>query len=137
MLHVNEKEAQRLFNRLKSSQKLMQERAMKEEQEGSQKEKVLLNYMKPHSERMDQIQSELQDPKNFQPAELFLDFTKFALIIGNHVYNKTIMSDLPAVVDDLKNAKHICRMMGIAPENTFTLRDVSLEEVNAHHNWLK
>ena len=52
MLHVNEKEAQRLFNRLKSSQKLMQERAMKEEQEGSQKEKVLLNYMQPHSERM-------------------------------------------------------------------------------------
>ena len=47
------------------------------------------------------------------------------------------MSDLPAVVDDLKNAKQICRMMGIAPENTFTLRDVSLEELNTHYNWLK
>ena len=52
MLHINEKEAQRLFDRLKTSQKLMRERAMKEEQEGSQKEKVLLNYMQPHSERM-------------------------------------------------------------------------------------
>ena len=35
MLHVNTKEAQRLFNRLKTQQKLMQEQAMKEEQEGS------------------------------------------------------------------------------------------------------
>ena len=52
MLHINEKEAQRLFNRLTTSQKLMRERAIKEEQEGSQKEKVLLNYMQPHSERM-------------------------------------------------------------------------------------
>ena len=47
------------------------------------------------------------------------------------------MKDLPVVVDDLKNAKHTCKMMGILPENTFTLKDVSLKELDIHYNWLK
>ena len=47
------------------------------------------------------------------------------------------MGDLPAVVDDLKNAEYTCKMMGILPENTFTLRDVSHQELEAHFDWLK
>ena len=52
MLHINENEAQKLFNRLKRQQQMMREKAMKEEQEGQQKEQVLLDYMQPHSQRM-------------------------------------------------------------------------------------
>ena len=81
--------------------------------------------MQPHSEKMNQIQNELKNPKKYQPAELFLDYTKFGLIICNQLYNQTTMKDLPAVVDDEKNAKHTCKMMGILPENTFSLKDVS------------
>ena len=47
------------------------------------------------------------------------------------------MKDLPAVEDDLRNAKHTCKMMGILPENTFTLKDVSREELDSYYNWLK
>ena len=47
------------------------------------------------------------------------------------------MKDLPAVLDDFKNAKHICKMMGILPENTFTLKDVSREELDSYYDWLK
>ena len=47
------------------------------------------------------------------------------------------MKDLPAVADDQKNAKHTCKMMGILPENTFTLRDVSRNVLDIHYNWLK
>ena len=47
------------------------------------------------------------------------------------------MKDLPAVVDDYKNAKHTCKMMGLLPENIFTLKDVSRKELDAHYNWLK
>lgn len=45
MLHVNEQEAQKLLQRLKHQQQFMREKAMKEEQEGQQKEQVLLTYM--------------------------------------------------------------------------------------------
>ena len=44
-LHCNEKEAERLFRRLKRQQQLLKEKAMKEEMEGQQKEQLLLNYM--------------------------------------------------------------------------------------------
>ena len=93
--------------------------------------------MSPHSERMNQIQKELHDPKNFQPAELFLDFTKFALIICNQFYDQTTMKDLAAVEDDFRNAKHTTKMMGILPENTFTLKDVSQKELDIYYDWLK
>ena len=58
-LHVNEKEAERLFRRLKRQQQLLKEKAMKEEMEGQQKEQLLLNYMQPHSQRMNQMRAEL------------------------------------------------------------------------------
>ena len=44
-LHINEKEAERLFRRLKRQQQVLKERAMKEEMESQQKEQLLLNYM--------------------------------------------------------------------------------------------
>ena len=93
--------------------------------------------MSTHSERMDQIQSELHDPKSFQPAELFLDFTKFGLIICNQFYDQTTMKDLAAVGDDFRNAKHTTKMMGILPENTFSLKDVSRKELDIHFDWIK
>ena len=80
---------------------------MKEEKEGQQKEQLLLNFMQPHSQRMNQMREELQNPKNFQPNEKFDKWTKFALIICNQFYDKKYIAlgDLPAVVDDFKNAK--------------------------------
>ena len=51
--------------------------------------------------------------------------TKFAFIVGNETYEKKriTLGNLPAVIDDCKNARHIVKMMGIPPENTFELRD--------------
>ena len=75
------------------------------------------------------MKSELQNPQNFQPNELFLQKTKFALIIGNQFYDEGYIryGDLPAVVDDLRNAKHTVKMMGILSENTFVMKNVSHE----------
>ena len=86
---------------------MMREKAMKEEQEGQQKEQVLLDYMQPHSQRMNQMKNELQNPSNFLPQELFCKLTKYALIICNQFYNKNYIAlgNLPAVVDDFKNAR--------------------------------
>ena len=39
------------------------------------------------------------------------------------------LDDLPAVVDDFKNAKHTIKMMGILPENTFEMKDVTYHEI--------
>ena len=43
------------------------------------------------------------------------------MIICNQTYNVKYVThgDLPAVADDLKNAKHTSKMMGIPDENTF------------------
>ena len=75
------------------------------------------------------MRMELQDPKNFQPQELFDKWTKYAIIICNQHYDKKYIAlgNLPAVVDDFKNAKHTVKMMGILPENTFELRDISYD----------
>ena len=99
----------------------MREQAFKEEQEGQQKEQILLNYMQPHSQKMDEMRRELQNPEEFQPNEKF-DY-KYALIVGNQTYNKKYITldSLPAVADDLKNAKHTVKMMNIPQENTFVL----------------
>jgi hypothetical protein len=58
--------------------------------------------------------------------------TKFALIICNQFYDKKYITlgDLPAVVDDLRNAKHTVKMMGILPDNTFVMKNVSHDELS-------
>ena len=55
--------------------------------------------------------------------------TKFAWINCNQFYDKKYITlgDLTAVADDFKNAKHTCKMMGIIPENTLELKDVSYD----------
>ena len=77
--------------------------------------------MQPFSERMSDMRLELQDPQNFQPNEKFDKYAKYAMIICNQTYNVKYVThgDLPAVADDLKNAKHTSKMMGIPDENTF------------------
>ena len=94
--------------------------------------------MQPYDQRMNQMKSELQNPQNFQPNELFLRSTKFALIICNEFYDKRYITlgDLPAVVDDLRNAKHTVKLMGILPENTFVMKNVSHDELSKQINQL-
>ena len=87
---------------------------------------------------MDQMRDELQNPSNFLPLEKFCQPTKYALIVCNQIYNKKYITlgNLPAVVDDFKNAKHTAKMMGILPENTIELRDASANEMDAIIEWL-
>ena len=49
----------------------------------------------------------VDNPHEFQPKELFDKWTKFALLVLNQYYDPayTTFDDLPAVVDDMKNAR--------------------------------
>ena len=55
---------------------------------------------------MNKIKNELNNPKEFQSQENFLRSAKYAIIVCNQFYDKkfTTMDNLPAVVDDCKNA---------------------------------
>ena len=59
----------------------------------------MLSYLKPQSERMSEVKSEIDDPKNNMPAEKFKGSNKFTLILANEDYDKvvTTMNSLPAV----------------------------------------
>ena len=56
---------------------------------------------------MSKVLKDLQDVNKFTPAEKFHEQTKFALIIGNEVYDKEAISfqSLPKVKDDIRNAQ--------------------------------
>ena len=60
------------------------------------------------------------------------------MILCNEKYNNKYIAlgNLPAVIDDFKNAKHTVKMMGILKENTFELKDVSHEELEKKMRWL-
>ena len=75
---------------------------------------------------------------NSQPKELFDKWTKYAIVICNQFYDKkyVALGNLPAVVDDFKNAKHTVKLMGILPENTFEMKDVSYIEIEEKFRWL-
>ena len=94
--------------------------------------------MQPHSQRMDQMRKELQNPKKFQPNEKFSQATKFALNVCNKTYNKKYITlgDLPAVIDDQKIANQTIKMLGILPENTFELTDATSDELDEIIDWL-
>ena len=49
------------------------------------------------------------------------------MIICNQFYDPNYVThkDLPAVVDDFKNAKYTVKMMGIPLNNVFEMRDVT------------
>ena len=103
----------------------MQESALKEEQEGQHNEQILLKFIEPFSERMNLMKELMDNPHEFQPKELFDKWTKIALLILNKYYDPvfTTFGDLPAVVDDFKNARQLVKMMGFPEENTFVLVD--------------
>ena len=88
---------------------------------------------------MNQMRKELQNPSEFQPNEKFLQKTKYAAVICNQIYDQKVITlkDLPAVVDDYKNAMHTIKMMGILPENTFEIRNASYGEVEELYAWLR
>ena len=108
---------------------------MKEEQEGQHNEQILLKFIEPFSERMNMMKELVENPHEFQPKELFDKWTKIALLVLNQYYDPdyTTFGDLPAVVDDMKNARQLVKMMGILEENTFVLVDAThqqIEEIN-------
>ena len=80
---------------------------------------------------------ELQNPHNYQPHEKFDKWTKYAWIICNQFYDRDYIThgDLPAVSDDFKKAKHICKMMGIPIGNTFEMNDASYDQLERQTDW--
>ena len=136
--HVNEDEAKKLLTRLNRKQEQLKEQAIKEELESKQKEQVLIDYMEPHSQRMNQMKNELQNPQNFMPLEKFCDLTKFAVLLCNEDYDQmyTTMDSLPAVKDDLKVARQTVKMMGILPENTKEMYNAQYDEIHNYFAWL-
>ena len=80
----------------------------------------------------------MQNPKDFLPNEKFCQWTKYAIIICNQFYNEEYITlgNLPSVKDDLKNAKHTAKMMGIIPQNTFEIKDASFDELDDLIKWL-
>jgi hypothetical protein len=85
----------------------MQASALKEEQEGQHNEQILLKFIEPFSDRMNLMKDIVNNPHEFQPKELFDKWTKIALLVLNQFYDPdyTTFDDLPAVVDDMKNAR--------------------------------
>ena len=71
----------------------------------------------------------IDNPHEFQPKELFDKWTKIAFLVFCKYYDEeyTTFNDLPAVVDDMKNAKLKVKMMGIPDENTIILVDPTRE----------
>ena len=63
----------------------------------------------------------------------FYDTTKYAMIICNETYR--LMNDLPAVKNDLRNAKNLSKMIGIPDENIKVLKDASYESVEELFEW--
>ena len=57
----------------------------------------------------------MDNPQEFQPKELFDKWTKIALLVLNQYYdpNYTTFDDLPAVADDIKNARQLVKMIGV------------------------
>ena len=55
MLHVNEYEAERHYKRIKEKQKIIKERAEKEEQESKVKEEATIKIIKVHRDELQKI----------------------------------------------------------------------------------
>ena len=55
MLHVNEYEAERLYKRIKQKQKIIKERAEKEELENKIKEEASIEIIKVHRDELQKI----------------------------------------------------------------------------------
>ena len=62
---------------------LDQKRAIREEEEIQKEYKSIWDRMEYGAQRMDIVHQELQEPKQFQPKERFLPWSKYAFIICN------------------------------------------------------
>ena len=78
-------------------------------------------------------------PNEYLPKETFSLITKYALVISNQTYDAKYVThgDLPAVVDDHKNAMQIAKLMGICFENIFELKDTNFDQLQHTLSWLK
>ena len=72
---------------------------------------------------MNDFEKEMGNPKDNMPKQKFHSKSKFSFIMCNEVYDRDYVthSNLPEVVNDLRNAKQTAKMMGIPPENTVIL----------------
>ena len=63
--------------------------------------------MGTHKENMEGICKLLKNPKIHLPKEKFVQWTKYAVIICNHIYDSkyTTMGNLPDVLKDMNTAK--------------------------------
>ena len=78
---------------------------------------------------MNDFEKEMGNPKDNLPKQKFHNKTKFSFIMCNEVYDPDYVThtNLPEVVNDLRNAKQTAKMMGIPLENTVILQDASHE----------
>ena len=92
-----------------------------------------------YSGKMDKINEQIMNPVKLMPKELFQYWTKYAIIICNEKYDKkyTTMGNLPAVLDDFKNAKLTVKFMDIPEEQTFEIRDALYDQLDQVIFWLK
>ena len=88
---------------------------------------------------MNEINKQLMRPSEYLPKETFSQITKYALIISNQYYDDKYVThgDLPAVVDDHKNAMQVAKLMGICSENMFELTDATFDQLEHTFTWLK
>ena len=95
--------------------------------------------MEPYSENMSKIRRDLRDENKCKRSEKFKKLTKFSMIIGNEGYDKKLIGfdSLPAVKDDLRQAKQTSKLLGVPRENTIVLKDTNYEELEKHFDWMK
>ena len=87
--------------------------------------------MEPQFEKFDNFKNELINPKQNLPKQKFHKKSKFSFIMCNESYNPDYVthSDLPAVVNDFRNALQTVKLMGIPLENTVALQNASYEQL--------
>ena len=81
----------------------------------------------------------MENAKKNLPNEQFCRETKFGLIMYNEIYDPAYVThgNLPEVVNDCRNARQTCKMLGIPTENTIELKDASHDELTRIWNNLK
>ena len=79
------------------------------------------------------------DESDTESGEQFDRETKFAFILAIEKMDEkyTTYKGVPEVVDDFRKAKQTAKIMGILPENTIALKDVSHEELQRQWDQLE
>ena len=81
----------------------------------------------------------MENAKKHLPNEQFRQETKFGLILYNEIYDPTYVThgNLPEVVNDCRNARQTCKMLGIPSDNTIELKDASHDQLTYVWNNLR